>query len=239
MKKLNTFFTLLFILSIFTTSTFAQRVTGQGSVVSETLDLPNFSAVGLGISANVYIKAGSSQKVEVKGQRNIIELLKKEVRGGSWEIGFKRGTKVKGYEKLEVYITMSELEALSIGGSGSIICEGQFRVRNDLALSIGGSGDIKVNADAEAVQCSIGGSGSIVLGGSAEELNVSIGGSGDVKAADMKVDECEVSSAGSGDIEVNVSNRLSVSLVGSGDVRYKGNPKITKSIVGSGKVRSM
>ncbi len=239
MKKLNTLLLLLALFAISTTSTFAQKITGKGPVVSEKMDMSKITAVGLGISADVFITAGSSQKVEVKGQKNIIEMLNQEVRGGSWEISFKRGYKVRSYEKLEVYITMSELEALSIGGSGSIVCDGTFKVKKDLALSIGGSGDIKVDADAESVKCSIGGSGSIKLGGSAEDLKVSIGGSGDVMAGDMKVDECTVSSAGSGDIEVHATNSLKVSLVGSGDVRYKGSPKITKSIVGSGDVRSM
>jgi hypothetical protein len=237
MKKVNTFMTLLVVIAFCTSNAIAQKISGKGSIVSETISMSKINAIGLGIAAEVYIKAGNSQKIEVKGQKNIIEILNKKPDGNSWEIGFKRGYNVKSYEKLEIYITMPEIEALSIGGSGSIICEGKFKVRDDLALSIGGSGDIKLDADAEEVKCNIGGSGSIELSGSAEELKVSIGGSGDVKASNMKVNECEISSAGSGDIEINVTNRLNVSLVGSGDVRYKGSPKVSKSIVGSGSVR--
>ena len=68
---------------------------------------------------------------------------------------------------------------------------------------------------------------------------MSIAGSGDVDLADFEVDDCEVSIAGSGDCEVNVSGSLQVSIAGSGDVKYKGDPdKVKSSIAGSGDVRS-
>ena len=98
------------------------------------------------------------------------------------------------------------------------------------------TGDIKLNVAAKDINCSIGGSGEIHLEGSGDGLAISIGGSGDIEAYDLSVRKCEISSAGSGDINVNVSEKLDVSMVGSGDVSYKGDPKISKSIVGSGDV---
>ena len=43
--------------------------------------------------------------------------------------------------------------------------------------------------------------------------------------------------AGSGDADVNVTNKLDASVSGSGDVRYTGNPKsISSSKSGSGDI---
>lgn len=237
MKKLN--FILVFLATtLISYCGDAQTVKGSGSVTSKTISMDKITSIGLGISADVYLRQGAKQEIEIKGQQNIIDLLNKRPNGKSWNIEFERGTRVKSYEQLEIYITLTELENLSIGGSGSIIGKSKFTRVDDLSISIGGSGDVKVDVEANDISCSIGGSGKIKLQGEADELEVSIGGSGDVEAINLDVKECNVSSAGSGNVEINVSDYLKVSLVGSGDVRYSGNPKVKKSIVGSGDVVS-
>ena len=180
-------------------------------------DLEKFHSIGLGISANVYLVPGNTQKVEVEGPRDILDLLKRDVRGGSWEIGFTERN-VRNYGKLNIYVTLPEVRDLSIGGSGKIFTEKPFDGMDDLTFSIGGSGAIE-------------------FAGTARKLDVSIGGSGSVKAEKLKVEDCEVSIGGSGSAYVEVSENLDVSIAGSGDVVYGGRPRVRSSIAGSGKVR--
>ena len=234
MKILKLFTSLLVVTLLFSTQTFAQKITGKGGTVKEKIDLPTITGIGLGISADVYLKQGSSQEITIEGQKNIIDNIKREVKGQSWSIEFDKDA--YDYKDVKIYITLKTLESVSIGGSGSITGEGKFSNLGNLDIAIGGSGDIELDVDARDINCSIGGSGEIVLEGSGDDLAISIGGSGDVEAYDLSVKKCKISSAGSGDIRVNVSDRLDVSMVGSGDVSYKGNPKISKSIVGSGDI---
>ncbi len=226
-------FLILGLLSI--SQTHAQYISGEGGTVKQKIDLPTISGIGLGIAADVFIHQGATQEVIIKGQKNIIDNIKTKVKEGSWVIEFDK--QVKNHDDIKIYITMNTIKDLSIGGSGSIIGEGKFPNLNDLNLSIGGSGDIKLNADAKDISCSIGGSGKIELAGSGDNLSISVGGSGDIEAFDMEVKECSVSTAGSGDINVNVSDQLDVSMVGSGDVKYKGNPKVSSSVIGSGDIK--
>ncbi len=233
--KITKLITGIFIITLlFTSQTFAQHITGKGSSVTETIDLPTLTGVSLGIAADVHLKQGSKQEIKITGQKNIIDNIKRKVKGGTWNIGFEN--RVRNHDDIHIYITISTLKTLSIGGSGSIIGEGRFNDLNDLELSIGGSGDINLDVAANKISCSIGGSGEIELAGSSDKLSISIGGSGDINAFDLNVTRCDISSAGSGDIDVNVSGQLDVSMVGSGDVKYKGNPKVSSSIIGSGDV---
>ena len=225
-------FLIISLLSV--SQTFAQDIYGEGATVTEKIDLETITGIGLGISADVFVKQGSTQEITIKGQKNIIDNIKKEVRGGSWNIEFEKH--VKKHNDIKIYITLSTLKDVSIGGSGSIIGQGKFTNLGDLNLSIGGSGDIEINADAKDISCNIGGSGEMKLSGTGDELSINIGGSGDIDAFDLSVKRCSVSTAGSGDVNVNVSDELDVSMVGSGDVTYKGNPKVHSSIVGSGDV---
>ena len=210
-------------------------ISGEGSSVTASIDLEEIDGLHLGIPATVEVTQSPTQKITITAQQNIIDNIKKEVRGGSWRIGFHKNA--KNFSAITIRISMKTLEELSIGGTGTIVGKGIFKNLEDVSMSIGGTGDIQFGLEAEELTCSIGGSGSMQLRGQADELTISIGGSGDIDAFDLESRECEISSAGSGDINVNCSQELEVSLVGSGDVRYKGNPEVEKSSIGSGTVK--
>ncbi len=216
-----------------------QTMTAQGNVVTETITMSDISSVGLGISATVYLTPGSKQKIEIKGQKDIIDNIEKEAKNGSWNIKFKDGHKYQNYESVDIFITITKLDALSLGGSGAILGKEKFSDLQDLKLSIGGSGNIELDVEANEISSSIGGSGNITLKGEAENIKISIGGSGNVNAENLKTVDCKVSTAGSGDVSIDVSGDLKVSIAGSGNVRYKGNPNVNSSSVGSGKVKSL
>ena len=206
----------------FAASTSAQNwkrgsITGEGSSVKKELDIADFTGIGLGISADIYLTKGR-QKVTIEAQQNIIDNLKKDVKSGTWHIEHDKN--VKNHNKITIWISMTSVEELSIAGSGRIITEDSFDGLGDLEFSRAGSGTTQ-------------------FAGSATSLEVSIAGSGDVKAGDLKVENCEVSISGSGDCSIEVSKKLEVSIAGSGDVRYKGSPRVSSSIAGSGDVRSM
>ena len=226
MRKYNLFFSVLFLSLMLSFTADAQwnkwgkGIKGEGPKVTKTLDLDEITGLGVSIGAKVYLTQGNKQKVEIKAQQNIIDLIDKDVRSGKWRIRLEKGTNLKDHDGIDIYITIPTIEELSVAGSGSIIGKTKFNNLDDLEVSIAGSGDVD-------------------LSGSGEDLEVSVAGSGDVDMASFVVDNCEVSIAGSGDCEVNVSGSLQVSIAGSGDVKYKGSPdKVKSSIAGSGNVRS-
>lgn len=218
--KTNQVIALIFSIAFILPVLVSAQVSGQGPVVKQEFQLDAFRSIGLGVAAEVYLTPGATQKVVVEGQQNIIDLLKKEVEKGSWNIGFPNNTRVRNYQTLKVYITLPKVEGLSIGGSGKIITQQPFAGLDKLDFSIGGSGTIE-------------------FAGSANALDISIGGSGNVKGEKLKVGECRVSIGGSGSAYVEVDDKLDVSIAGSGNVYYGGRPKVNSAIAGSGKVRSM
>ncbi len=61
--------------------------------------------------------------------------------------------------------------------------------------------------------------------------------SGDIKAKNLKVNNCQASVTGSGDIAVYALSHLKSTIVGSGDVLVNKSVKTTeKKVVGSGEV---
>ena len=137
-----------------------------------------------------------------------------------------------------VYITMKEIEELSVSGWGSITSESPVKSEN-LHLAIGGSGKIEIkDADVKKLTTDIGGLGKVTIAGKAETTDINISGSGKVDASGLKTSTCNANISGVGKCTVDAANNLNVSISGSGSVNYVNPPKnLSKSISGIGRVR--
>lgn len=212
-------------------------IKGEGDVVRQEITLPALNGIDLGFSGNVIITPGTTQKIVMEGQQNILDNIKREVTGGTWKIFFEKN--VKESKEVTIYITMPTIRKVGLTGSGTIKSEGKFAGLDDLNVFLSGSGDIQFAADARTVEVLLSGSGDVELKGSASELEISISGSGDVTTSSMAVNDCEVHISGSGDAEVDVNGKLDVFVSGSGDVHYRGNASVTAKVTGSGEVEKM
>ncbi len=233
--KTKFLFLSLFLLGIFTFNT----VTAE----EEKRDISAFSEISLGIEAKLYLTQGSSQSVRVVAKSSTLEDIITEVKNRKLTIRFPNKNIFKrNYNpgKIDIYITVPDISALGVSGSGNIIIEDlESRI---LDLSVSGSGDIDIDdLDTEKLKASISGSGNISVGegGIAEELSVSISGSGNFSGKQFEADKVTVRTSGSGNCSVTSNGSIKASIAGSGNIYYSGNPSIDASVAGSGKVKKM
>lgn len=225
----------------FAPSVFAQKwkswglgVKGEGPIVRKELKIDKFNGIELAISGNVYLREGDRQSVSVESHKNIIELLHTSVQNDLWKIHFTKS--VRGYQKMNVYVTVPTLQRIAVSGSGNIRGETPFNWKGTVKLAVSGSGDIQIELHSAEVDASISGSGDITVKGTAGRLEVAISGSGNVHAAGLNVETAAVAISGSGDCSAHPRNDLDVRISGSGDVTYYGKPKVHSKISGSGNI---
>jgi len=133
---------------------------GEGETVARTLDISDFTGVELDISADVYITQGDAFEVVAEGQDNILNELETKVEGNTWRIKF--DDCVRNHDGLDIFITMPEVDYLSIDGSGDIIGENFFEIE-DIEMKICGSGNIDVGLEGgDTIDAKISGSGEVV-----------------------------------------------------------------------------
>lgn len=211
-------------------------ITGQ--IVKESRDLPSFEGVSLAFSGNVFITQGSSQRVEIEADKNTMEVIETRVEGDVLVLKYKNGH-WRDLGKVTVYITMPNISALSVAGSGDMICNNPVKV-HEIELSVSGSGSLKMADLAfHEIDAAITGSGDISLRGNGDpgELDARITGSGNFKAGELSVGEAVVNITGSGSATVFAVKELETNITGSGSVYYKGNPSISANAVGSGRTK--
>jgi hypothetical protein len=205
----------------------------------EERKVSSFTKISFGISGELYLKQGPVQKVELEGDEDVLEKIETEVVGSQLRIHTKSG--VWNYSgKIYVYITVPEIEAISLGGSGKVITQGEIHAE-DLSLSVSGSGRMEMESlKVEDLDEEISGSGSLSLSGKASRVDLSISGSGRVNAAGLQVETYDVSISGSGKCEIWATGEIQAQISGSGSVYYKGEPeRINANTSGSGKVRKL
>lgn len=209
------------------------------SVIKENRDLAGFTKVSFGVSGDLYINFGTEFKVELEGEKALLDDIVTEVSGGKLVIK-KENWRLNMNEKVTVYITMPAIKGLVVSGSGKALIKDAVKTDN-LELSVSGSGKL-VTEDIAAtnLNCSISGSGDIILGGRGNVTNadISISGSGNFNGEPLKIGAVKVVISGSGSCTCNVTESLKASVSGSGNVNYLGNPKVDARVSGSGRIRS-
>ena len=236
MKKINLFIGVLGLL-LTGSGCIADHIfrceNGRGNRITEILTLDDFDEIQLWVDAQVFITQGTGHQIEVIAQSNIIDELDFRVRNGTLVIDHDRC--LRSYRTIEIHLTMEQINALSISGSGSITGENLFTT-DEIELSISGSGDMDLGLDVYKITSRISGSGDIKLEGSTHELDHLVSGSGQLFAFDLATLRASIRISGSGDVEVNVEEFLDAQISGSGDVYYLGDPELDIRISGSGEV---
>lgn len=208
-------------------------IDGDGPLVTETLTIASFDRITLNLPAKVFIKQGPEQEVIVEGKENIIDELELDVNGDNWDIEI--DDCVKDIGDMKFFITLPDIRALRIDGSGDIISENVLQI-GDIFLSISGSGTIDVALEADDIEGTISGSGEIFMEGTCDSFDLLISGSGDIKAFDLQGSDGLIEIVGSGDAQLSATDDLTVRITGSGDVFYLGNPELDVEVTGSGDV---
>jgi len=198
---------------------------------SEIVDrhLSGFNAVNVAGPFDVDIIQGATESVKVEAPADVMERILTEVNGGVLKIYNKHDNWNWGdfwghHKKILVHVTVKDINSINISGSGDV----SFRegiTANSLKLRISGSGDMTGKLNAKTLESSITGSGDMKLSGSAESSTISVVGSGDFTARNLLTVSSAVRVSGSGDAEVNASDKVDAAVNGSGDVRYTGAAK--------------
>jgi hypothetical protein len=211
-------------------------INGSGIIRTESRTVPPFTAIVIEGSGNVTLSQGNTQSLSVESDDNLLPRVKTEVRAGILYLGFKEGVKPMRVSRLEFLISVEELTAVKISGSGNLHATTPVRA-DALTLEISGSGGIYMEMGVGRLGVTISGSGGITVEGKADQLSLTISGSGSMQGSDLATGAADVTVNGSGEAVINARRTISITVSGSGRVAYGGGAKATIKSTGSGVVQ--
>jgi hypothetical protein len=212
---------------------------GSGKVVSENRDVKGFQSVSLSGSGDLIITQGANEALRIEAEDNLLPLIESDVRGGTLYLGFKPNIgSIVTTQPVKYYLSVKELNAAILSGSGSIQADSLKASHITLTTSGSGSMDIK-SLTADTLKLTMSGSGDASLGGLVGQQTIQISGSGNYQAGSLDTQQTTAIISGSGTMTVWARDSLNLTISGSGSVDYYGKPSLNQIISGSGKIISL
>lgn len=236
MNRLSFLFLSLFVLcAVHTVS--AQRVEGNGQVVTQTREVAAFDELNSHGSFNIVVTDGNDHAVKVEAEENLQQYVIVEVRDGKLHIRNKPNVNFHAKKDITVHVTAPSLKGVKLSGSGNVKSTNTLNGSPNFEIKSSGSGNVTLSVEATSLIADISGSGNMTLNGKTKELDSKIAGSGNIRAKGLQSDITSIKISGSGNAEVVANEKLSSKIAGSGEVRYWGNASVDSKVAGSGSIK--
>lgn len=231
-------------------------IRGDGDLVEQERQVSGIKSVRVANQGNLTIELGEQESLVIEAERNLLEYLESEVRGGELVLETRGGVNLRNTEPIRYTLTVRELEEINVSSSGNVVAPefvtGGFTVRvsssgnvslegltvEDLQVSISSSGDVSIDAlAAERIRVNISSSGNLVISaGEVVDQDITISSSGNYEAGGLRSRRADVALTSSGSATIRVSDELTARLTSSGDLFYIGSPTIEARESSSGDV---
>jgi hypothetical protein len=190
-------------------------IKGSGSEKSEPRSINNFTSVKLKGNGQLLIDENGTESLVITTDENLLPYVTTEVNGGELVIDTKDHSNLNPTKDIVYKLTVKDINAIELDGSGS--------------------GDAK-GIKTERLKLVLGGSGSMSASGTAGQQEVTIAGSGDYQGKDLKSDAATINIMGSGGAVLAANKKLDATIMGSGSIKYSGDAVVTQHILGSGSI---
>ena len=154
-------FPIILLASIMSLALLSRRkVEGEGPVLTET----GFSGVAISVPADVVYQQASDYKVELRAQRNILDLIESTVINDELRLRLKQNLNLRSFDKITVYISSPDIYSLSGSGSGNINVNDSI-ITNRMRVDINRRGNTNIESlkSADNIETVISGSGNITV----------------------------------------------------------------------------
>jgi len=233
MKKAAIFFTAIFISSILGSCIFTGSIKGNGNVVEETRDLGEFSKISVSRGMNVYITQGTSTKVTVKADENLLKVIDTYVDDETLKVTCTK--MIKNATSNKVYVTVPDIKYIKSTSGSNIFSEDSLKTGNLEIKSTAGS-NIRLSIEAGELIISAAAGSNIFLNGMAKSVVVKASSGSNIKAGDLQTENCDAKVSSGANIWIKVQNGLTAKASSGGNLFYSGEPNplnITKSSGGN------
>lgn len=190
---------------------------GSGTELTEQRDIESFDEIDLGGAFNlvVHVAPGTTQKVEVSGDDNIVPKVLTKVAAGELDLSVDHWM-VRPDHDLKVEVWVPSLAKIDASGASKIEVDGLHGERFELELS---------------------GASDSTLTGIVDQFRFESSGATELDARGLEAKTVELELSGAGKAEVWASEQLDAEVSGAGKVRYFGDPaEVKKDVSGAGSV---
>lgn len=214
----------------------------------DVMNIVDYHSISVNSAYTVYVKQSNKEEVRVEATKDVYDITEITVKEGVLHIDIEKDDSktsksiwqkiddIKLMPTLNVYVSIKDVQKLSVNGSGKLITENSIAA-DYLDLLVAGTGSMEVDVKTKNIDAKLAGPGKLAIKGYTNNLVVENSGAGSIEAFNFEAQNANASLYGLGSVKINVSNKLDAKIYGSGDMLVRGATKeIIKKEYGSGKV---
>ena len=174
----------------------------------------------------ITLQKGNRHKITIDGESNLIPHVEFDVNKNKLVLRTSNNKRLhsKTGNPIQIAVTAKELSETYVIGSDKISSSNSLFSKYLLQEFID-SGEIQIPVKSQTVSLHITGSGHISLNGSCKTIKGKIIGSGHLHSEELKTENSFLRLTGSGQADINCSDKLKAMIDGTADIVYTGNPK--------------
>jgi hypothetical protein len=233
MKKAAIFLSAIFLSAFLSSCYFPGSIKGNGNVVEETRELDEFSKISVSRGMNVYISQGTTSKVVVKADENLLKVIDTYVDDGTLKVTALKG--IRNATSNKVYVTVTDLENIKSSSGSNVFSEDSLKTGNLEIKSTAGS-NVRLSLETGELTISASAGSNIFLNGKAKSVNIKASSGSNIKAGDLHSENCDARVSSGANIWIKVQNELTAKASSGGNLFYSGEPnplRVTKSSGGN------
>ncbi|MFM7358665.1 MAG: head GIN domain-containing protein [Sediminibacterium sp.] len=196
---------------------------------AERRKVGSFSAIQAEGGIDIYVTQGNETGVAVSASsEDYKESIITEVRGNTLYVSFKYknvwGNRMAN-PKAKAYVSVDKLESVNVSGACDLVVAGVLK-SDDLKVILSGASNFKGELQLNNAQFSLTGASDCRLTGKAERIKVQASGASSFKGYDLNAGEADINASGASDVQMSISNAITVEASGASSVHYKGEPRL-------------
>ena len=211
------------------------QFTGSGNIITQDRKTDPFKGITAGGAFEVEINSGSSNKVTVECDDNLMPYIKTKVVNGVLKISTSERAGFANAH-MKVFVTAPEIDFIDASGAATIKANNQLKSDDKIKLESSGAATIKASVDAPQIFTQASGASTIELSGRTRQYTAKASGSADLKTTDLQSETTEVTASGASSAHVHSSVSLVATASGAANVNYRGAGALQKKTSGAANI---
>ena len=223
-------FIALFIVSFFSISLFAQKVT-VNDANAQARQVGSFTGIKVSSAFDLYLSQDEDEAVAVSAAKTEDRnKIRTEVKDGVLRIWFDDKSnwwKNMGNKKLKAYVSFKTLNSLSASGACDVVVTGAINSPDaNFVMDFSGASDFKGEINAKTMKVDLSGASDVNIKGKVDHLEVEASGASDFDGYGFTTNNCNAHASGASGIKVTVNKELNAKASGASGIYYSGEGMI-------------
>lgn len=208
---------------------------GSGEIVSREKSVDNFTELDVSGGFEVEIKKGTSQKLRVEADDNIIDDIETRVEAGQLKIKLRDGFNLHDAH-MKIFITAPSITSIKSSASAQVTTIDDLSEQETIRLKASSGSSIKAGINAPAITADASSGAQINLSGRTKNFSAEGSSGASVDADNLLSENTIVQTSSGATLDVHASVSLNAKASSGGSINYRGAASVIKKESSGGNI---